>query len=127
MSKHFTSLIVDTDIEKAFDSALHCLSQQNYRILKNDRPNQLQMERGNPWYATIFLTPGFTTSWKQHYCHLTASFDKDTNGKVMILCDFNWKYSIMRQEIMNNVDDELAGISDYLCNGNLSSLLTDNQ
>lgn len=110
MSKHSASITFDGDIDSAYESALRCLASQQYRLLRDDRPRCLEMERGNPWYSTIFLFPGYARSWKDHYCHVTASFIEEASGKVRIECCFNWKYSVMRPIIMDLVDEEISGI-----------------
>lgn len=110
MSKHAVSLVIDGNVERAYESALRCLAGQQYRLVKDQRPSCLEMERGNPWYSTIFLFPGYARSWKDHYCHVTASFIEDADGKVRIECCFNWKYSVMRPMIMELVDEEISGI-----------------
>jgi hypothetical protein len=111
MSKHNIALTVDADTEKAYDSTLLCLTRQEYRIKKQERPKLLEMERGNPWYSTIFLTPGLTRSWKDHYCLVTATFFEDTPGMVRVECVFDWKYSIMRPVIMNLVNEEVTDVA----------------
>jgi len=110
MSKHAASLIVDGDVKRVYESALRCLAGQEYRLVRDESPTRLEMERGNPWYSTIFLFPGYARSWKDHYCHVTASFLEDAPGKVRIDWDFNWRYSVMRPMVMELVDEEISGI-----------------
>jgi hypothetical protein len=110
MSKHVTSLVIETDVESAYDSALRCLTEQEYRLVGGERPKRLEMERGKPWYLTAFLFPGIATSWKDHYCHIMACFIEDAPGRVRIELRFNWKYSIMRPVIMGLVEEEIASM-----------------
>ncbi len=110
MSKHSTSLTIEVDLDRAYESALRCLAEQEYRLVKDGRPMHLEMERGNPWYSTLFLTPGIAKSWKDHYCHVTASLMEEVPGRVRIDFIFNWRYSMMRPMIMELVDQEIAGI-----------------
>ena len=110
MSKHAVSLVVDGDVKRVYESALRCFAGQRYRLVRDERPKRLEMERGNPWYSTIFLFPGYAKSWKDHYCHVTTLFTEDAPGKVRIEYCFDWRYSVMRPMIMELVDDEIAGI-----------------